>query len=132
MSRKESFAPLREPNFRWYYAARVASMVGSMMVSVALAFAVLEITDSASALGLVLAAHTIPMVLFLLFGGVIAEQQEQHHRDCVRGEDKAEGTGRVGDLEHGEGQRDRHHHRADHRGDPGRVVPPEVRLTQRR
>src|SRR5680860_1805057 len=74
MSRKESFAPLREPNFRWYYAARVASMVGSMMVSVALAFAVLEITDSASALGLVLAAHTIPMVLFLLFGGVIADR----------------------------------------------------------
>lgn len=49
-------------------SSRFASMLGSMMVSVALAFAVLEITDSATALGLVLAAHTIPMVIFLLFG----------------------------------------------------------------
>ena len=34
----------------------------------------LEITDSATALGQVLAAHTIPMVLFLLWGGVIADR----------------------------------------------------------
>lgn len=71
---RESFAPLRDQNFAWYYGARFASMLGSMMVSVALAFAVLEITDSATALGLVLAAHTIPMVVFLLFGGVIADR----------------------------------------------------------
>ena len=45
-----------------------------MMASVALAFAVLEITDSAIALGQVLAAHTIPIVLFLLWGGVIADR----------------------------------------------------------
>ena len=45
-----------------------------MMAGVALAFAVLEITDSATALGQVLAAHTIPMVLFLLWGGVIADR----------------------------------------------------------
>ena len=61
-------------NFAWYYAARFVSTLGSMMVTVALAFAVLEITDSATALGLVLAAHTIPMVAFLLFGGVIADR----------------------------------------------------------
>lgn len=74
MSWKEAFAPLQDRNFAWYYAARLGSMLGSMMVSVALAFAVLEITDSATALGLVLAAHTIPMVIFLLFGGVIADR----------------------------------------------------------
>ncbi len=74
MSWKESFAPLRDANFAWYYAARFVSTLGTMMVSVALAFAVLEITDSATALGLVLAAHTIPMVVFLLFGGVIADR----------------------------------------------------------
>src|SRR5687767_16029542 len=45
-----------------------------MMAGVALAFAVLDITDSATALGQVLAAHTIPMVLFLLWGGVIADR----------------------------------------------------------
>ena len=71
---REVFAPLQDRNFAWYYAARFVSMLGSMMVSVALAFAVLDITDSATALGLVLAAHTIPMVIFLLFGGVIADR----------------------------------------------------------
>lgn len=70
----EALAPLRERNFAWYYAARFASMAATLMVSVALAFAVLDISDSASALGVVLAAHTIPMVVFLLFGGVVSDR----------------------------------------------------------
>ncbi len=74
MSWKESFAPLRNPNFAWYYASRFADTLGTMMAGIALTFAVLEITDSATALGQVLAAHTIPLVVFLLFGGVIADR----------------------------------------------------------
>ncbi len=74
MTWKASIAPLRERSFAWYYASRFANMLGSMMAGVALTFAVLDLTDSASALGMVLAAHTIPMVLFLLFGGVIADR----------------------------------------------------------
>ncbi len=45
-----------------------------MMAGLALTFAVLGLTESATALGQVLAAHTIPMVTFLLFGGVIADR----------------------------------------------------------
>ena len=41
---------------------------------VALAVAVLQISDSPTALGVVLAAHSIPMVVFLLVGGVLAAQ----------------------------------------------------------
>ena len=44
------------------------------MGSVALVFAVLEVSDSPSALGIVLAAHSIPMVAFLLVGGVLADR----------------------------------------------------------
>ncbi len=44
------------------------------MGGIALAFAVLEVSSSPSALGIVLAAHSIPMVLFLLLGGVIADR----------------------------------------------------------
>jgi MFS family permease len=44
------------------------------MAPVALAFAVLHLTDSASALGLVLAARMVPNVLFLILGGVIADR----------------------------------------------------------
>jgi MFS family permease len=72
--RSGSLAPLGHPNFRWYYIASTVNTAGSSMAGVALAFAVLSIDNSPSALGFVLAANTIPMVLFLLFGGVIADR----------------------------------------------------------
>jgi MFS family permease len=71
---KDSVAPLREPSFRWFFASRFVNTLGNMMANVALAFAVLDVSDSASALGQVLAAHTIPTVVFLLGGGVIADR----------------------------------------------------------
>jgi len=67
-------APLRNRNFAWYFASRVVNTFGNMMAAVALAFAVLDITDSPTALGQVLAAHTIPMVALLLYVGVIADR----------------------------------------------------------
>ena len=70
----DSVAPLRERNFRWFFASRFVNTFGGVMANIALAFAVLEITDSATALGQVLAAHTIPVVIFLLGGGVIADR----------------------------------------------------------
>ncbi|MFC6286070.1 MFS transporter [Nocardioides sp. GCM10027113] len=62
------------PNFRWFFTAQAVNTAGSTMAPVALAFAVLEVSDSAAALGLVLASHSVPMVVFLLFGGVIADR----------------------------------------------------------
>ena len=44
------------------------------MTPVALAFAVLELTDSPTALGLVLAAEAVPLVALLLVGGVWADR----------------------------------------------------------
>lgn len=70
----EALTPLRDRRFAWYYTGRVISTTGSTMVPVALAFAVLDIEDSPSALGAVLAAQSIPMVVFLLVGGVIADR----------------------------------------------------------
>lgn len=72
--RPDTLAPLREQNFRWYFYSRLVNMVGGTMASVALAFAVLEVSDSPSALGTVLAAMSIPMVVFLLVGGVVADR----------------------------------------------------------
>ena len=78
MSWAASFAPLREKNFAWYFASRFVNTLGSMMANVALAFAVLDIGGSASALGQVLAAHMAPMVLLLLYGGVVADRLPRH------------------------------------------------------
>jgi MFS family permease len=70
----DALRALRVPNFRRYWFAQSVNMAGSTMAPVALAFAVLHVSDSARALGLVLAANTIPMVLLLLFGGVLADR----------------------------------------------------------
>ena len=70
----DALRPLRRRNFAWYYASRFVNTLGTMMASIALTFAVLDITDSAAALGQVLAAHTIPMILLLLWGGVISDR----------------------------------------------------------
>ncbi|KRF30643.1 MFS transporter [Nocardioides sp. Soil805] len=75
MTWKDAAAPLRERSFAWYFASRFTNTLGSMMANIALAFAVLDIEGaSASALGQVLAAHTIPMIVLLLWGGVISDR----------------------------------------------------------
>jgi predicted MFS family arabinose efflux permease len=70
----ETLGALRERNFRMFFAGQAISLLGDGIVPVALAFAVLEIDDSPSALGLVLAARVLPMVILLLAGGVVADR----------------------------------------------------------
>ena len=70
--------PLREREFRLLFIGRAVSSAGSAMAPIALAFAVLDLTGSVSDLGLVLAARQIPVVLFLLFGGVLADRLPRH------------------------------------------------------
>ncbi len=67
-------SPLATPAFRYFFLGQVVNRVGSSMAGVALAFAVLDISDSASALGWVLAAWSVPSVAFMLFGGAIADR----------------------------------------------------------
>jgi MFS family permease len=70
----DSFSPLRDNRFAWFFAGRFISTMGSVMAPVALTFAVLDLVNSPSALGEVLAARSIPLVLFLLIGGVVADR----------------------------------------------------------
>ncbi len=74
MSWGESLAPLRHRGFAWYLASRTVNTVGLTMASVAMAFAVLDVGGSTTALGQVLAARTVPMAALLLFGGVLADR----------------------------------------------------------
>ena len=74
MTEDSALAPLRETNFRYYFLSRLVDRAGSTMAGIALAFAVLQVSDSATALGTVLAAYSIPMVVFLLAGGVLADR----------------------------------------------------------
>ena len=74
MKLTEAVGALRERRFAWYFAARTTTSIGSAMTSVALAFAVLHISDDPGALAQVLAAHMAAMVIFLLLGGVVADR----------------------------------------------------------
>jgi MFS family permease len=74
MDRAGALEPLRVPNFAWFFMGRLISTAGSVMAPVAIVFAVLDITDSTFAVGQVLAARSIPLVLFLLIGGMVADR----------------------------------------------------------
>jgi MFS family permease len=69
-----SLRALNERNFRLFFIGHATSQLGTGMVGVALSFAVLDLTGSVSDLGFVLAAWTIPLVLFLLVGGTVADR----------------------------------------------------------
>jgi len=71
---RPALGPLRQPAFAWYLASRTVNLLGLTAASVAMAFAVLDLGGSATSLGQVLAARTVPMVLVLLFGGVLADR----------------------------------------------------------
>jgi MFS family permease len=64
-------------SFRLFFFGQGISAVGDRVVSVALAFAVLDLTGSVKDLGLVLAAQTVPLVLFLLMGGVWSDRMSR-------------------------------------------------------
>jgi MFS family permease len=66
--------PLARREFRLLFLARATSFFGSSIAPVAIAFAVLDLTGSATDLGIVLAARMIPQLVFLLIGGVWADR----------------------------------------------------------
>jgi len=65
---------LGEPSYRRLWIGRTTSLVGDGMSPVALAFAILDLTGSATDLGIVLAIHSLVLVALLLVGGVIADR----------------------------------------------------------
>jgi hypothetical protein len=65
---------LGESRFRLLFAGQAASALGSSLVPVALAFAVLDVSGSPTALGLVLGASRVPQVVFTLWGGVAGDR----------------------------------------------------------
>jgi len=68
------FGVLRVRNLRFVFAATTVSEFGDGVVGVALAFAVLDLTGSATDLGIVFAVKTIAQVSALLVGGVVSDR----------------------------------------------------------
>ena len=73
-------AVLRHREFRLLWMATSASTLGDRIVFIALALYVTDI-GSPTDVGLVLAANAIPVVLFVLLGGVWADRLRAPPRD---------------------------------------------------
>lgn len=75
--RGQTFAALRGPNFRRYITGHAIAMVGRWMQIVAQSWLVLQLTGSGTAIGLVLALQTVPMLFLGPYGGVVADRADK-------------------------------------------------------
>jgi len=74
MARRSSpFAPLRHIAFTRIWAANLVSSLGTMIQGVGAAWLMTQITDSVDLVALVQTAMALPVMLFALFGGAIAD-----------------------------------------------------------
>lgn len=88
MMADEMLGVLREREFRLLWLGQSASTTGDRLVFVALALYVTDI-GTPTDVGLVLAAHAIPLVLCVMLGGVWADRLPRHRlmlaTDLIRG-----------------------------------------------
>src|SRR3954470_9583914 len=78
---------LRGRTFRLLFGARTISFFGSNLVPIAVAFAVLDMTGSATDVGIAFAARTLAQVATLVVGGVVADRLPR--RQVMVGSDSA-------------------------------------------
>ena len=74
------FSALRHRNFRLFLVGQFVSLCGTWMQTVAQGWLVLQLTDSAFAVGLVTTLGSLPILLFTLYGGVVADRVNKRRR----------------------------------------------------
>jgi MFS family permease len=72
-----TFAALQVPNYRRYYFGQAISLSGTWMQMTAQAWLVLTLTHSSTALGVIIALQTLPVLLLAPYGGVIADRVDK-------------------------------------------------------
>ncbi|MFJ7941160.1 MFS transporter [Peribacillus sp. NPDC096622] len=70
---------MKDKNFFLYWVSQLISSLGNSLIPVTITFAVLEVTGSATSLGIVLGALWISRVVFVMFGGVWADRLSRKH-----------------------------------------------------
>jgi MFS family permease len=71
---KLTFASLKYPNYRLWFAGQLVSMVGTWMQNTAQGFLIFQLTNSPAYLGYVAFAAGLPSWMFTLYGGVVADR----------------------------------------------------------
>src|SRR5205085_1477386 len=76
---RRTFGSLRVRNYRLYFIGQLVSNTGTWMQTVAQSWLVLQLTDSGSALGLTIGLQFLPLLLFGVWGGLIADRVNKRH-----------------------------------------------------
>jgi MFS family permease len=76
-TRRRTFAALAVPNYRRYFIGQATSLIGTWMQMAAQSWLVLSLTGSATALGVIVALQTLPVLLLAPYGGVIADRVDK-------------------------------------------------------
>src|SRR3954462_9292841 len=71
------FRSLQVPNYRTFFAGHAVSVIGTWMQRVAQDWLVLELSDSAVAVGIATALQAVPTLLFGLWGGVLVDRWDR-------------------------------------------------------
>lgn len=69
-----TFSSLQHPNFRLWFSGQIVSLIGTWMQATAQGYLVYELTESPIMLGIVGFANGIPVWLFSLYAGTIADR----------------------------------------------------------
>jgi MFS family permease len=72
-----TFASLEVPNYRLYISGQSVSLIGTWMQMAAQSWLVLNLTHSATALGVIVALQTLPVLFLAPYGGVIADRVDK-------------------------------------------------------
>lgn len=70
----DTFAAMRHPNYRIWSAGQFISAMGGWMQNTAQGYLIYDLTQSTTYLGLVSFAWGVPIWLFTLYGGVVADR----------------------------------------------------------
>jgi MFS family permease len=73
----QTFAALRHPNYRLWFAGQLVSLFGTWMQTTAQGFLVFQLTGSPVYLGYVGFAAGVPSWLFMLYGGLTADRMSR-------------------------------------------------------
>lgn len=76
---RRTFASLEVRNYRLFMFGQGLSMCGTWMQTIGVSWLVLKLTHSGTQIGLVVAAQFLPILLFGVWGGVVADRFDKRH-----------------------------------------------------
>jgi MFS family permease len=77
MALGRTFASLRVPNYRRYFAGQAVSISGNWMQTVAEMWLIVQLTGSGVAVGLTAALQFLPLLVLGAYGGVLADRYDK-------------------------------------------------------